>query len=76
MATALLASDGKLSLDDDIRNISPKSSTTATGSRSGTCCTPRAGYTLAGTIVKRVSGTSLREFADERIFRPLGMSSR
>jgi CubicO group peptidase (beta-lactamase class C family) len=32
------------------------------------------GYTLAGTIVRRVSGKSLREFADERIFRPLGMS--
>ena len=31
------------------------------------------GYTLAGTIVRRVSGKSLREFADERIFRPLGM---
>ncbi len=33
------------------------------------------GYTLAGTIVKRVSGKSLRDFADERIFRPLGMTS-
>lgn len=33
------------------------------------------GYTLAGTIVKRVSGKSLREFADERIFRPLGMTN-
>ena len=33
------------------------------------------GYTLAGTIVRRVSGKSLREFADERIFRPLGMRS-
>jgi CubicO group peptidase (beta-lactamase class C family) len=33
------------------------------------------GYTLAGVIVKRVSGKSLREFADERIFRPLGMTS-
>ena len=33
------------------------------------------GYTLAGTIVKRVSGKSLREFADERIFKPLGMTS-
>ncbi|MEJ7811982.1 MAG: serine hydrolase domain-containing protein [Gemmatimonadaceae bacterium] len=33
------------------------------------------GYTLLGTIVKRVSGKSLREFADERIFRPLGMTS-
>jgi len=32
------------------------------------------GYTLAAVIVKRVSGKSLREFADERIFRPLGMS--
>ena len=33
------------------------------------------GYTLAAVIVKRVSGKSLREFADERIFRPLGMTS-
>lgn len=31
------------------------------------------GYTLAGTIVRRVSGKSLREFAQERIFQPLGM---
>lgn len=33
------------------------------------------GYTLAGVIVKRVSGKSLREFAQERIFHPLGMTS-
>jgi CubicO group peptidase (beta-lactamase class C family) len=33
------------------------------------------GYTLLGVIVKRVSGKSLREFADERIFQPLGMTS-
>ena len=32
------------------------------------------GYTLAGTIVRRVSGRSLRDFAEERIFRPLGMT--
>ena len=32
------------------------------------------GYTLSGTIVKRVSGKSLREFAYERIFKPLGMT--
>jgi CubicO group peptidase (beta-lactamase class C family) len=32
------------------------------------------GFTLLGTIVKRVSGKSLRDFADERIFKPLGMS--
>ena len=31
------------------------------------------GFTLLGTIVRRVSGKSLRVFADERIFRPLGM---
>jgi CubicO group peptidase (beta-lactamase class C family) len=31
------------------------------------------GYTLLGVIVKRVSGQSLREFAQERIFKPLGM---
>lgn len=33
------------------------------------------GYTLLGTIVKRVSGKSLREFAQERIFGPLRMTS-
>ena len=33
-----------------------------------------SGYFLLGQIVKRVSGKSLREFADERIFRPLGMT--
>src|SRR5688500_3043440 len=32
------------------------------------------GYTLAGIIVQRVSGKSLRDFAEERIFRPLGMT--
>jgi CubicO group peptidase (beta-lactamase class C family) len=31
------------------------------------------GYTLLGLIVKRVSGRSLREFTDERMFAPLGM---
>lgn len=33
------------------------------------------GYTLLAVIVKRVSGKSLREFANERIFVPLGMTS-
>lgn len=32
------------------------------------------GFTLIGTIVKRVNGKSLRDFADERIFRPLRMA--
>jgi CubicO group peptidase (beta-lactamase class C family) len=31
------------------------------------------GYTLAAQIVKRVSGQSLREFAEANIFKPLGM---
>ncbi len=31
------------------------------------------GYTLLGQIVERVSGKSLREFTQERIFQPLGM---
>lgn len=34
-----------------------------------------SGYFLLGQMVKRVTGKSLREFADERIFRPLGMTS-
>jgi len=33
-----------------------------------------AAYTLLAVIVRRVSGKSLRAFADERIFRPLGMT--
>ena len=32
-------------------------------------------YSLLGTIVKRVSGRSLRAFADANIFKPLGMTS-
>jgi CubicO group peptidase (beta-lactamase class C family) len=32
------------------------------------------GYTLAGIIVRRVSGKSLRDFAQERFFGPLGMT--
>jgi CubicO group peptidase (beta-lactamase class C family) len=31
------------------------------------------GYTLLGVIIERVSGMSLRQFTDERIFKPLGM---
>ena len=33
------------------------------------------GFTLLGVIVRRVRGKSLRDFADERIFKPLGMTS-
>jgi CubicO group peptidase (beta-lactamase class C family) len=32
------------------------------------------GYIILGVIVQRVTGTSLRAFAEERIFRPLGMT--
>ena len=33
-----------------------------------------SGYFLLAQIVKRVTGKSLREYADEQIFRPLGMT--
>jgi CubicO group peptidase (beta-lactamase class C family) len=33
------------------------------------------GFTLLAVIVKRVSSLSLREFADQRIFKPLGMTN-
>jgi len=33
------------------------------------------GYNLLGSIVKRVSGQSLRDFAEANIFRPLGMKN-
>jgi CubicO group peptidase (beta-lactamase class C family) len=32
------------------------------------------GYALAGIIVQRVSGKSLNDFSQERLFRPLGMT--
>lgn len=32
-------------------------------------------YTLLGVIVERISGQSLRDFAEERIFEPLGMDN-
>ena len=34
-----------------------------------------SGYALLGIVVERVSGKSLGAFADERLFRPLGMTS-
>ncbi|MEI7482147.1 MAG: serine hydrolase domain-containing protein [Elusimicrobiota bacterium] len=34
-----------------------------------------SGYLLLGVVVKRVSGKSLREFAEENIFSPLGMKN-
>jgi CubicO group peptidase (beta-lactamase class C family) len=33
------------------------------------------GYVLLGVVVQRVTGKSLRQFAAEQIFRPLGMAS-
>jgi CubicO group peptidase (beta-lactamase class C family) len=42
------------------------------GSRMLYCNT---GYTLLAEIVKKVSGKSLREYADEKIFKPLNMSN-
>jgi CubicO group peptidase (beta-lactamase class C family) len=124
MAIMLLAREGKLSLDDDIRKHLPEIpdyGTTITISHLLTHTsglrdqwallslargrfeenriteadvldiasrqralnfTPGAeylysntGYTLAAVIVRRVSGKSLRDFADERIFEPLGMTN-
>lgn len=123
MAIQLLARDGKLSLDDDIRTYFPEIpdyGTTITirhllhhtsglrdqwnllalargrfeENRITTAdvldivprqkalnFTPGAeylysntGYTLAAVIVQKVSGQSLRAFAQERIFNPLGMT--
>jgi CubicO group peptidase (beta-lactamase class C family) len=121
MAIHLLAEDGKLSLDDDVRKYLPELhdfGKTITirhllyhtsglrdqwdllllaGWRMSDLITEQdildlvwrqqalnfppgaehlysnTGYTLLGIIVKRVSGRSLREFTDERMFRPLGM---
>jgi CubicO group peptidase (beta-lactamase class C family) len=42
------------------------------GSRHMYCNT---GYTLMAEVVKSVTGQTLREYADEKIFKPLGMSN-
>lgn len=121
-AVALLASRGKLSLDDDIRKHVPEIPDYGTritirhlmhhtsglrdqwvllrlsgwrqedliteadvlwvASRQKALNFPpgseylysNTGYTLLGTIVRRVSGLSLRQFADQEFFRPLGMT--
>ncbi len=120
---ALLAQQGKLSLDDDIRKYVPelpKYDETVTirhlihhtsgireyealvffgGHGTDKAYSPKAilnmlarqknisfkpgakyqysnsGYFLMGIIVERVSGKSLRAFADENIFKPLGMKN-
>ncbi len=120
---ALLAQQGKLSLDDDIRKYvpeMPKYDETITirhlihhasgireyealvrfgGLGTDNVYSPKAilnmlarqknvsfkpgskyqysnsGYFLMGIIVERVSGTSLRAFAEENIFKPLGMKN-
>ena len=124
MAIMLLARDGKLSIDDDIRKHLPEIRdygtkitirhllTHTSGLRdqwellalargrfeenriteadimdivprqTALNFTPGAeyvysntGFTLLAVIVKRVSGKSLRDFADERIFKRLGMTN-
>lgn len=121
-SVALLAEDGRLSLDDDVRKYVPEIPSYGApitirhliyhtsglrdqwqllgyagwrfpedliteqdvlrivSRQKGTNFAPGAewaysntGYTLLAVIVKRVSGKSLRDFAQERIFAPLGM---
>mgnify|MGYP000539572934 FL=1 len=121
---AILALEGKLSLDDDVRQYIPELPTyerpitlrhlihhtsglrdynallSLAGFRPDSdcptveealeiiCCQKRlnhppgeeysytnTGYFLLGQIVERVSGKSLNQFAQERIFQPLGMKS-
>ncbi|WEJ98598.1 MAG: serine hydrolase [Candidatus Sphingomonas phytovorans] len=121
-AVLLLAQDGKLTLDDDIRRYLPEmpdygtpitirhllnhtsglreqwSLLALTGNPPGTQVHNQAtildlasrqkglnfrpgaeflytntNYTLAAIIVERVSGKSLQQFTDQRLFRPLGM---
>lgn len=122
MCIALLAEEGKLSLDDDIRKYVPEMPDYGTpisirhlihhtggirdyleleniaGIPLGTYheqdtldlivrqkvlnfkpgeenMYSNSGYFLLGVIVKRASGKSLREFADENILKPLGMKN-
>jgi CubicO group peptidase (beta-lactamase class C family) len=119
MSILLLARDGRLSIDDDVRRhlpewagppgvtihhllthtsglreaflliemAAPETSRSTDAQLVGLLARQRGlseepgrrffynngGYVLLAEIVKRVSGQSLRAFADARIFRPLGM---
>lgn len=123
MAILLLAQQGKLSLDDDVRKYVPEVPDFGTpitlrhlvhhtsglrdqyemlqmaGWRSDDVITEKdvldmvarqrtlnhkpgeeylytnTGYTLLAIVVKRVAGKSLAEFAEDNIFKPLGMAS-
>src|SRR5262245_25873148 len=123
MAILLLEAEGKLSLDDDIRQYVPELPDlhvtitlrhllhhtsglrdqshllTLAGWRDADAVTERdilhlvarqrglnfapgedfqysnTGYTLLAVTVQRVSGRSLRAYADQRIFKPLGMAA-
>ena len=123
MSVALLAQQGKLSLDDDVRKyvpelpkyaetitirhllyhtsgireyqalvffaglspdnaLSDKTVLNMLARQKNTSFTPgskhqysNSNYHLLGIIVGRVSGKSLREFAEENIFKPLGMKN-
>lgn len=124
LCVALLAEEGKLSLDDDVRTYVPEvpdfgngeritirqmihhtsglrdqwdllhlagwraddlitddDVLEITGRQRGLNFAPgdqyrysNTGYTLLGVIVHRLTGMSLRQFAEERIFAPLGMT--
>lgn len=65
--------DDDLITDQDVLNITTRqrSLNFAPGDDHLYCNT---GYTLQGVIIQRVTGRSLREFAQERIFGPLGMT--
>ena len=58
----VLAQDGKLSLDDDVRNWLPELPEYS-----------NSGYTLLAHALECVGGKLLGEMARERIFEPLGM---
>lgn len=122
-ALALLAHDGRLALDDDVRRCLPElpdyghiitlrhlihhtsglrdqwdllslagwreDDVKTDGDVLDLACRQKAlnfqpgadhrysntGYTLMGLVVQRVTGRSLRQFTDERIFQPLGMAA-
>ncbi len=123
LAVVLLAEEGKLSLDDDVRKHVPELPDYGTivtvrhllqhssglpdvwelgglaGWRPGDLVTEQdvldlaarqktldfppgeqfvygnTGYTLAALIVRRVSGQSLRDYTEARVFKPLGMKN-
>jgi CubicO group peptidase (beta-lactamase class C family) len=65
--------DDVITMDDILEILSKQRELNFKPGEKYTYC--NSGYTLLSFIVQRISGKSMREFCEERLFKPLGMKS-